>query len=259
MAFSCPRCNKSFNLKHHLKQHLLRIKPCEPVHSTITVPTILDSLYDDPKERSALEYRYSCKHCGAQFTQNTNRCRHQRSCQYLSKKKDNEIEMLKRRISVLENAVGTINQTNNIVNNIITNNIVLLDFGYEDLSHITSDFLEYCLRNISTHGLSTLTQKIHFDPRMPQNRNIRMRDVKRGISEVRRDGAWVSQDVQVTAKQVRLRDIKLVGQEYHRNEAIISYDEMNDMSIMTYITNAAVDQETIHTIDKHTAIVISTK
>ena len=75
-----------------------------------------------------------------------------------------EKEMLYKHIDKLLEKVG--HTTNNIQNNIILNN-----FGKEDLSHINNDFKAYLLKGPWTM-IPRMIEKVHFDDKKPENKNI---------------------------------------------------------------------------------------
>jgi hypothetical protein len=90
------------------------------------------------------------------------------------------------------NNANTINQTNN--NNNITMNIQINNFGSENKSHVTPEFLDACLRNIGSDGVQQYIEKIHLDPEVPENHNVRIKSRKRDQLSVRQKDSWLVRD-----------------------------------------------------------------
>jgi len=67
------------------------------------------------------------------------------------------------------------NSINTTVNNKITNiaNIAILNFGNEDLSHITSSALRQCYLNPHA-SIPKLVEYVHFNTAHPENKNIKL-------------------------------------------------------------------------------------
>lgn len=102
--------------------------------------------------------------------------------------KDEEIKLLKKRIKELEDIQQkTVNNIQNIQINI--NHCKMNDFGQETLDHITDEFIENCII-AQTNGVVQLIEKIHFDPGVPQNRNIRFQSNKQKTMKVVKNGEW---------------------------------------------------------------------
>lgn len=83
------------------------------------------------------------------------------------------------------------NSHNNIMNNSNnTNNITLNNFGYEDTSHITEDFL---FRLLKTPGqiIPKMVNAIHFNKDKPENMNIMIPNKREKIAKVYENGKWV--------------------------------------------------------------------
>jgi hypothetical protein len=77
----------------------------------------------------------------------------------------------------------------------VTNNynIIINPFGKEKIDHIINDyeFMKKCVRNATTHGVTDLSRRIHFDDEHPENKNIRLKSLKRELMEVmKEDNQW---------------------------------------------------------------------
>jgi hypothetical protein len=74
--------------------------------------------------------------------------------------------------------------------NTTNNNVVIVNgFGNESLDHITTPFLDQCVRR-RDKGLIELIEKIHFDPEHKENRNVRATNVKGPVMRVHDGTCW---------------------------------------------------------------------
>jgi len=84
-------------------------------------------------------------------------------------KKDKQIERLMKKTGI---NIGTINNINNI-----ENNIKILAYNKSDLSHLTDQDYQSCF-NRSAFCIPHLVRKIHFNPCKPENHNIYISNIK---------------------------------------------------------------------------------
>jgi hypothetical protein len=94
------------------------------------------------------------------------------------------------------------------VNNTTNNNITINVFGKEDLSHLTPEFLERCIK-MEGGGVMEVVKKIHFDPEKPENHNVRITTIKdwqAGLIQFREGKDWG-----LTDKSATYRDMWLGG------------------------------------------------
>lgn len=73
-TFQCKRCGTEFGAKHHLKQHYQRHIVCDPLVSSKTYAELLEDDF------GKVEKPFKCRHCDKSFTQQSNRSRHEGSC-----------------------------------------------------------------------------------------------------------------------------------------------------------------------------------
>lgn len=172
--FACEKCGKGFSRKRSLTYHIEK---------------------DVCKRKN-----YVCKHCGNGFSALSGMYRHiKNDCKsvkaknkekdeiyqkLLSIEKNNkkknkliekqtqEIEKLRKEIRKIPGNVININAVNsgNIINN-NNNNINIIAFGYEDFSKLSNNEMLTILR-CGYNAPLRLTEKIHFDPKRPENHNV---------------------------------------------------------------------------------------
>ena len=182
--FYCETCKTSFARKYLLSQHYKSKK-----HA-------LRSQTTDNK------FKYC--HCGKSYTSNTALKYHQRTCTNATtqtgkeedpknqhdeeikkqleeerqiheqeiKHRDEKMEELQEEIERLKAEKSVINNNQNIEtqNNI---NIHLNAYGKENLDYITDTVMLRCINHI-TRSIPMLVSKIHFDPKHPENHNIKV-------------------------------------------------------------------------------------
>jgi hypothetical protein len=156
---------------------------------------------------------YECIHCNTGFTMHLNKRRHE---MYRCKKNPNFIDLLisdknvkikklkseneslekekdklikekkelYKQVSVLLDKVGDTN---------IQNNIILNNYGKEDLTHIT-DKLKSQLLKIPYGAIPKMIEAIHFNDEKPENKNIMMPNKKDNLVKVFQGDKWVYKD-----------------------------------------------------------------
>jgi len=123
----------------------------------------------------------SCACCKKVFRHRSSKSRHQQLCQ--GKNNSNlHIEQ------TIVHGQFIKSQTN------IGNQIIINNFGNENMSHLTPQFIERCIRNAVSHGVPDMVRKIHFDPEVPENKNIRVASLRREHLGVFQEDKWMIKD-----------------------------------------------------------------
>ena len=167
MSYDCKRCGYLTNKKTNLKVHLEKKNPCEPVLHDISPDILVQQLY--PEIEAKL---YECS-CGKKYSYPSGLSAHKKSCKFKSEQIDflEIVKNLEEKIKRLEcNSPNVINNDNKVINN-ITNNLIINDFGKEEIDYITEKFVRTCLKQ-QDHGFIRLTEKIHFNDDHPENKNV---------------------------------------------------------------------------------------
>lgn len=163
-VFPCPTCYKTFSRATYLNNHTPYCK----------------------KVSSPLE----CERCHVIFANAWGLSRHKPSCEGKGQSQscvNATCTIAPQPTASTQNIYNIFNITNNV-------NIHLNDFGKESLAHIDKAFIERCLRSIMGDGVPRMIEKIHFDPQVPENKNIRLRSIKRQLVEVRENDEWKVKD-----------------------------------------------------------------
>lgn len=114
------------------------------------------------------------------------------------KQHDKEKKLLYKQIEKLLDKVGnTTNiQHNNIESNIQTN-IILNNYGKEDLSHITDTFKDQLIK-IPYSMIPKMIEAVHFNDKKPENKNISLTNKKDNLIKIFKNNKWIYQGKEET-------------------------------------------------------------
>jgi hypothetical protein len=233
-VFCCERCKHETKTKGNLMQHLKKKNECPPLYSTRTRQDIITSM----TKVSEKPKTHECSHCNLMFSTPQGKHQHMKICQ---KHPQNElknklmnmekiIEKLQTELEVHKGATAC-NNTNiqNQQNNNI--NIIVNTYGCESTSHLTAEFLNNCLLNPSK-GLPSLIEKIHYNPEIPQNYNLRHKSTKQNILQKLIDRNWHDCDSSNTLDELIKKGYRILNAYYSdhvANDPAIIDDEMKAM------------------------------
>lgn len=180
-GFVCDRCHYSTEYLSNFKRHLTKKHPCAETFSSKTQEELLAP--------HTFNKSYVCKECSKGFTSAQGRRQHRKHCKGAPSCSTNTGALLKMVANLCHtNQPATIHNT--IIQNTQHNNIQVINaFGREDTSHLNNTFLNTCLRRTSK-GFVQLLEKLHWDPAVPGNANIRISNRKAPLAEVQQSGKW---------------------------------------------------------------------
>ena len=137
-----------------------------------------------------------CQYCNKQFKHRQSKFNHEKKfCKV--KKEKNIIKHQESKIHELEKALVqaksvTNNTTNNITNN--TNNtlnqIVINNFGKENLDYITYKDIKKHLGYGPYGAIRRLIKMVHYDKKHPENHNIAITNKKSKYGSIKKDNVW---------------------------------------------------------------------
>jgi len=137
-----------------------------------------------------------CKYCNKSFTRKSGLIKHLNICvikkekELLINNQNEEMTKMKKEIEELKNfKIQTQNNitTNNNINN--SKNIYINNYGDENLKHLqTKDFAN--LLSGIYNAVPKLIEKIHFDPKHPENQNIKYTNRKQPYLKVMKNDKW---------------------------------------------------------------------
>jgi ribosomal protein L37E len=268
IEFHCRRCGDTFTTKQNLIRHIKGKDKCEATIEQISKEVYLKSLGKQVNENAV-----ACKYCGTLFNHSCNMYTHHKVCKKNPSsekyKGDNTIEPinpqqeiailksqliehkqeilklkqenqdLQKRIEQYNNVGATTNATHNgsgniNINQYITQNITLKNFGEETKDHISNQFILSCIMREAV-GIRNLIEKLHFDEDAQENKNVRYKSTKRKIVEVVLNNDWVIRDEKEILKSMIRKACNTMREYYNQDEALQEKDDNQyEMKIYNY-------------------------
>ena len=124
------------------------------------------------------------------FSTNFNRKRHENNCKSkIDNEKIKELEKQIEKLKGVQKESANINITNNTNNTNNTFNIVIVPYKSPDVSHLTDrDYYHSISKSIMAVPL--LIEKIHFNPKKPENHNVYISNFKNKYAMVHDGEEW---------------------------------------------------------------------
>lgn len=212
--YICLFCNYSTNFhqnyKRHLKtkKHLHKIEQDSIFLESDGVKTQKDpeKTQKDPQKTQkdpVIPHKFSCEYCHTTFSTFAHKRRHElhrckenptimekiieakneeiKNYEKAETEWNNEKKMLYQKISELISKVGDTN---------IQNNIIINNYGNEDLSHITHQIKNELLK-IPYGAIPKLIESVHFNDAKPENKNIVLPNKKENMLKVYDGNKWI--------------------------------------------------------------------
>lgn len=262
--YQCERCHKIFNHYGNYKNHLRRKNPCfigldiqKPEENEI-IPIPEPEVEEKVEEISVFEeIENMCPYCGKLFSRKDSLQRHkQKHC----KKKPKDNPTIINNYQTINNFQQNIQQNINQFNPNFSN---INPFGQEDVSFLTSEVLKNIIKNPEA-GIPQLISLIHFNPDIPQNQNVRLKNKKEPYIDVFNGQIWEMRDKDDTINDL-IASKKEIADDYFENtlemqdeqkKKIINslvqskYESYTD-AIDNYVDSIAIQDDTVkNTIKK---------
>ena len=226
--YVCQRCGYTTNRKSNFKNHLNRKYPCKPKpsnsntntnkknfkHTDLDVTTSMLKKKKPNVSRKRLTVsqmsakngckKFECCYCLKKFTTRQAKFKHEKdrcklkpdSFEEMSiqlKKKDLLINKLVEQVEkLLSKNIESLNYNINS-NNKITNNIMVNNYGEENLDYITNKVLKR-LASYPASAIPKLIAMKHFNPKYPENHNIKITNIHDKFAKRYKDGKWSIED-----------------------------------------------------------------
>jgi len=154
-----------------------------------------------------------CDYCNKKFSTRQGKYKHQKF--YCKSKKEQEsqnhlMEEILKRLKELEKEnkekdkliykllknnksnlnKGIINNANQQINN---NNLTINNFGSENIDYITEKVF-YKLLNTPSHAIPKLIELKHFDPKHPENHNVKVTNLHDKYAKIYKDKKWLTKN-----------------------------------------------------------------
>ena len=196
--FSCCYCHKKFSTKYTLGRHLNGIckvkKEIDKEKENIFKLLLEKDLQHKEELKNHKEEMEELKKQNKMF-EKQNKLLMDKIDKLINIKDKNNIKSSAKTTNNSINSNNTITNTqNNNSNNTQNNNIVMVNFGKEDLSIIDErQFIEKIIKKPTITGVKIpdeVLKIIHFNPQYPQLSNIYISDINREKCMVYEDGEW---------------------------------------------------------------------
>ena len=156
---------------------------------------------------------FTCKYCPKTYTQQSNLCRHQKTCQMQCKECEN--------CKILQQEIAELRRIQNISTSITINNIC--DFTNPRLDHISDEILLSCVNDVD-NGLFELIKAVHFNPNVKDNHNIRLKSSKKETVDIYVNGVWILEDdTKACLDIIRARSRQLLH-KLLKDDVMVLYD-----------------------------------
>ena len=213
--YQCQRCGFTTNHKNNFRKHLNRKFPCKAKLKEIPIKKLLClHQLDKPKTNDDMSTqcqhsvkkcqhknvdkkinRFECRYCHKLFSSRQSKSRHEKKfCKEAKKDDKMEIISIKNKIddllTKLENIKTGVN-INHVNTNVNTKfNIQVNNFGNENIDYITDKIYKKLL-NHPLSAIPKMIEFIYFNPKHPENHNIRITNRNNKFAEIKRNNKWI--------------------------------------------------------------------
>ena len=212
----CDRCNNTFSNMTNLRRHFNRKNICKPLIKEIPI--------EELKEKYKVHKGcYKCENCGKEYKTSDGKYKHKQKClinvSIIDKKENDklkeELEIIKVEKKVLEEELDNkndskiisnnkkninINNSGTLNNGYIKNNVVVNVNNYGSQTAMTqkeiTKIIKVAMRlcdNIMGNpwdALNYVLQQIHFNPKYPENQNLKLKNFSSPVMDVYKDDKW---------------------------------------------------------------------
>jgi len=242
--FECKRCHRSFTRKYNLERHEDKKKQCEENKQIMTKKNAPKRTITHLKRIITQNNAFECNHCNRIFKRNWDLKRHLKTCKEKIKtekkeEEDKKLEILNAKIKLLElkkalnitnntnnnNSTNSTNNTNsnNTVN--INNNIILNDYGKENIDFLKDQKYKKLISGILKHGINGMQKYISYkycNPNQPENMTIKYTNQRSNKLKVRKNNKWKTRNKRDVLEELYDRDKNV-------EEVLNVYEHVNDL------------------------------
>ncbi len=189
------------------------------LETTVQKPTFIDeSVYkkeNKKNENQLIQYqiedgiikieekgkiKYKCPYCQGFYTRKNNLVSHiKKYCKTIKNEvvqiEKGELQQIKEEIGKLSNHTQIVNNYNNTTNNLqqINQNIMLAAYGKENPLKVTDEIMSKVIKN-PMKGIPDLISLHHFNPKNPENHNVRYNGKRSFYIDVFNGNFWEAKD-----------------------------------------------------------------
>jgi len=184
MSIKCDICNRVYKTNTTFQTHVTKNR-CKSIDSSV-----------------------HCGKCDKKFSDKYVRKRHEKTCGVI-KKQESDIQKLQEKIenmetriiNILENKIEPSNITNNNTQNIQNNIHITLNYGEENMNHITiKDIISFLEKG--ENGIEALVEYKHFNRQVPENCNVMIKNLNNKFALMYKNAKW-----EVVNKSYILQDL----------------------------------------------------
>ncbi len=212
----CDRCSNTFSNMTNLRRHFNRKNICKPLIKDIPI----EELKEKYKVRKGC---YKCENCGKEYKTSDGKYKHKQKClinvSIIDKKENDklkeELEIIKVEKKVLEQELDSkndskiisnnkkninINNSGTLNNGYIKNNVVVNVNNYgtqtamtqKEITKIIKVAMRLCdnIMGNPWDALNYVLQQIHFNPKYPENQNLKLKNFSSPVMDVYKDDKW---------------------------------------------------------------------
>ena len=305
--FLCKRCGYTSKYKCNMKSHFSRKKSCKPLLNDISFEDLKLKFNKINKKASAecqpnvsrkkksvsrmsaecqpkTDTIYECEFCNKIFKHRQSKFKHLKSCKEKKQSNDkslieffsekfNEMEEkherekteLRSQIEKLLEKVGNNNTTNN---NRIQTQIVLNNFGKENIEYINSNYINKLIQQGIYGAVPKIIKYLHFNPEHPENRNVKITNKKESWAQIWNNDKWILKNKKLVINDIvdkgyNIIDDKKNPQELNNNKNSKLNDfqkkyDTNDKNTHKYLNKEVemliLNESKIKYIDKYKMI-----
>lgn len=269
VEYKCKKCNKIFHHYGNYNYHIMRIFPCDVKKELVNndkkpkkneiinsdnydveevIEDNLSITNDDCEEINEL----ICRYCKKNFSRKDVCQRHEKyNCKnkkIFEKERENKKlinELKKTKQTIINNFQTVNNYQQNIQNNIQQNfngfntEIPINPFGKEDISFLTHGIMKNILKN-PDNGIAQLIRLIHFNPEIPQNQNVRLKNKKEPYLNVFNGKHWELRDKDDTIQDLIISK-KEIADDYFEN--LLTQHDLSIIQKQDNIINALTQKK----------------
>ena len=214
--YTCQICNFKSNLKSNYQRHLntkkhqnkekelgndVEKKNKNPHKSAQILTNSPPNPHKSAQILTNSVKKYTCEFCGKNFKRSDNLYRHtNKYCkmnemkqkekmliQQLEKNEKEHKEEKQKLYDYIDKLIDKTGDTYNIEQQ--NNQINLNNFGNEDITHITDKFMQRII-SIPYVGVQKLIEKVHFNKKKPENKNIALTNKKEKMIKIFKNNKW---------------------------------------------------------------------
>ena len=161
---------------------------------------------------------------------------------------------LMKQIEILLTKVGNNNITT--INN-TQNNIIIKNFGEENVSYLTDFFFKNLLQsNNSIQTIPTIVREIHCNKEHPENMNIKILNKQTPFINVYKEDKWQQQDKKKTIQKIVNKNFNLLDSKYNNNNIQKTLSKNNKKEYSDFKNELTTNKYLVNNIVKNTEKVL---